>query len=155
MSFLTRTKQRAFNLLEVVIASFIFSAVAVAFLGVWGLQVRSLEKSRHRLVASLLAEEYIEQSMSDGFERTPLTAAGEEPFEEELVMETERRDPRVASPDDENAWQTIEVKYRIQREVIAFGDDADKLKQVLVTVSWDDTSGNGKIVLETYLAGLI
>ena len=51
--------QGGFNLLEVIVAAFIFSVVSVAFLGVWGQQARAMEKSRHIMVANFLAEQLI------------------------------------------------------------------------------------------------
>jgi hypothetical protein len=51
------------------------------------------------------------------------------------------------------------VKYNATREVLTYVDpsspdpDGDKLKQVIVRVKWEDTTKNGEIVLETFLAG--
>lgn len=145
-----RTKQkRGFNLLEVVVAAFIFSVVSIAFLGVWGQQVRAMEKSRHLMVATFLAEQLIEESRAGGYLQAKLTEESEGPEIEPIIMTTETR-----NHSDPNVWDAIEVTYTTSREVRQFGDpDNDKLKQVIVKVSWEDTTKTGEVVLETFLAG--
>lgn len=140
-----------FNLLEVVIAAFIFSAVSISFVGVWGQQVRALEKSRHVMVATFLAEQLIEESMANGYERSRVTEppVGEGPEEIIIPMITETRDPR-----NHDNWIEAPVTYTATREVLQIGDpDDDRLKQVVVTVTWEDSTKTGEIVLETFLAG--
>lgn len=139
-----RHRHKGFNLLEVVIASFLFSVVAVAFLGVWGMQVRAMEKSRHNLVATMLAEEIIEEIMSAGYELTPLTEG--EPKLGFVDMEMEHRGAN-------GEWATITSRYESEVTVTEIGTGDDRLKQVTVKVTWDDSSHVGEIVLETYLAG--
>lgn len=140
---------RGFNLLEVVIAAFLFSVVSISFLGVWGMQVRGLEKSRHVMVATFLAEQMIEESMSGGYERSKITKPDEGPEVEPIVMTTETR-----NPSNPNQWDEIEVTYTTSREVRPFLDpDVDKVKQVIVKVKWEDTTKTGEVVLETFLAG--
>lgn len=143
--------RRGFNLLEVMIAAFLFSVVAVAFLGVWGQQVRGLEKSRHVLVATFLAEELIEESMAGGYPRAKLTKPGEEPETQEIIMATETRSP--TNPDE---WNEIPVTYTATREVYEHPDldpSVNKVKQIIVKVKWEDTTKTGEVVLETFLAG--
>lgn len=135
-----------FNLLEVVIASFLFSTIAVAFLGVWGMQARGLEKSRHNLVATMLAEQLVEETMAEGYELTPVSKEGESDTSE-IVMETESRTKT-------GEWVKIPVKYSTERTVALIGEEEDKLKQVVVRVTWEDTTKNGEVVLVTYLAGV-
>jgi Tfp pilus assembly protein PilV len=144
--------RRGFNLLEVVIAAFIFSTVSISFLGVWGQQVRALEKSRHLMVATFLAEQLINESMSNGYERTKVTDPAEGPEKIDITMETSSRNP--SNPDPEN-WDKIAVVYHATREVQPSGNpDVDKLKQVIVKVAWEDTTKKGEVVLETFLAGV-
>lgn len=143
-----RLKKRsdAFNLLEVVIAGFLFSIISVAFLGVWGMQVRGAEKSRHNLVATLLAEQMIEEVMGQGYELTKESAPEDPPMEPiEVEMESLGAD---------GVWVTINVSYQPEIEVKEIGGAGDKLKQVTVRVSWEDTTKTGEVVLETYLAGV-
>ena len=121
-------------------AGFIFSAVSVAFLGVWGLQIRSLEKSRHNLVGTMLAEQYIEQAMESGYERV-----GDDT--DDIPMELETRGADVT-------WTTIPVAYRVVVDEEQVGPEEDKLKKVEVTVTWEDSTKTGRIKLVTYLAGV-
>lgn len=142
---------RGFNLLEVVIAAFIFSASCIAFLGVWGQQVRALEKTRHRLVANFLAEDLIEESMAAGYQKTHVTDADHPAQLEDIKMKISTRGPSSKGLED---WEEIEVLYHVSREVTIFGvAGKDKLKQVVVKVTWDDSTKVGEVVLETILAG--
>lgn len=140
-------RQSGFNLLEVVIAAFLFSTIAVAFLGVWGMQARGLEKARHNLVATMLAEELVEETMAEGYELTRVTEGEPEP--KIINMETESKAP-------DGSWSVIPVTYTSTRTVEVIGDldDDDKLKMVTVRVTWEDTTKNGEVVLVTYLAGV-
>ncbi len=144
-----KNPRRGVNLLEVIVAAFIFSAVSVAFLGVWGQQVRALEKSRHVMVATFLAEQLIEETMAGGYPQAKLTDPSEGPELKPIVMTTETRNP--SNPDQ---WDEIEVTYTTSREIRQYLDPSDdKLKQVIVKVSWEDTTKTGEVVLETFLAG--
>ena len=141
-----RRTHGGFNLLEVSIAAFIFATVAIALLGVWAMQVRRLEKSRHHLVATMLAEAMVEQTMDDGYERTQVTKP-DEPVEAPVEMETEAKSPT-------GAWSKIPVTYQTSKTVEELGGKGDKLKKVVVEVTWEDSSGGGKISLITYLAAV-
>lgn len=121
-------------------AGFIFSAVSVAFLGVWGLQIRSLEKSRHNLVGTMLAEQYIEQAMESGYERV-----GDDTDDIPMELETRGAD---------GTWTTIPVAYHVVVDEEQVGPEEDKLKKVEVTVTWEDSTKTGRIKLVTYLAGV-
>ena len=149
-------RRGGFNLLEVTVAAFIFSVVAISFLGVWGQQVRALEKSRHVMVATFLAEELIEESMAKGYAQTKVTDPAD-PTSSQLdpiEMSHYNRDPH-------GEWQEMKMFYSATREVKEYKDpdpkaidpDNDKLKQVIVTVKWEDTTKTGEVVLETFLAG--
>lgn len=146
--------RRGFNLLEVTVAAFIFSVVAISFVGVWGQQVRALEKSRHIMVATFLAEELIEESMAKGYEQSKLTDPADP-----TTMELDPIEMFHYSRDPQGQWQEMKVYYTATREVKVFNDpitanpDDDKLKQVIVKVTWQDTTKNGEVVLETFLAG--
>lgn len=152
MFCLRAQENRGFNLLEVVIAAFIFSVSAIAFIGVWGMQVRGLEKSRHTLVATFLAEEIVEQAMADGYERTAPTTMplDEVPYD----IDTESLNPTTG------VWERHSVTYVTTMQVTEIdGEDPntdiddDKVKQILVRVTWEDTTKTGEIVLETFVAG--
>lgn len=138
-------------MLEVTIAAFIFSAVAISFVGVWGQQVRALEKSRHLMVATFLAEELIEESMAKGYAQVKLTEEPEDIESDTIVMTTESRNARGV-----DQWTSIPVDYTWTRQVklVPGSDpDLDKIKQVIVKVQWSDTTKTGEVILETYLAG--
>ena len=139
---LGHSRSHAFSLLEVVIAAFIFSFVSVGFLSIWGLQARSLEKSRHVLVATLLAEELIEEAMAEGYNQLPVS--GPENFDVDMEFETKG---------DLAEWTTIEAHYVRTRTVLDEDTADDLLKRVMVVVSWEDSTGPHEITLETVLAG--
>lgn len=150
MRWLRRYRPRGFNLLEVVIAAFIFSIASVSFLGVWGQQVRAAEKSRHLMTATFLAEELIEESMIKGYQQMKVTDT-EEGLDELPPFTLHHY---VRSPKDPDEWTEMAVKYTATREVRHFLDpDIDKVKQVIVRVKWEDSTNQGEIVLETLLAG--
>lgn len=149
-------RRGGFNLLEVTVAAFIFSVVAISFVGVWGQQVRALEKSRHVMVATFLAEELIEESMTKGYEQSKVTDPADPTTSEldPIEMSHYNRDPQ-------GVWQEMKVFYTATRVVKEYKDpdpsatdpDKDKIKQVIVTVKWEDTTKTGEVVLETFLAG--
>lgn len=144
-----RKLHSGFNLLEVIIASFIFSVVSIAFLGVWGQQVRAMEKSRHVMVATFLAEQLVEETMAGGYQQAKLTDPSEGAEAKPITMITMTKNH--SNPDQ---WDEIEVTYNTTREVLVYGDPKiDKLKQVIVRVTWEDSTKTGEVVLETFLAG--
>lgn len=149
VSFKHNHQSNGFNLLEVIIAGFIFSVVSIAFLGVWGIQIRSMEKSRHHLVATHLAEHTIESIMSDGYQRTPVTTDESGPRTEMIEMDTHQKRPS-------GDWVTTQAIYRseVQVEQIPIGGENDLIKRVIVTITWEDASHSGDITLATYLAGV-
>ncbi len=113
------------------------------------MQIRAVEKARHMLVASYLAEEIMETARSEGYERVPLTEE-EGPIEQEIDLIHESR--LTSRLTDE--WTEIPVVYRTSLEAEQAGDpDEDRLKRVIVRVTWDDTTKSGEVVLESYLAG--
>ncbi len=145
------SRRAGFNLLEVTIAAFIFSVVSISFLGVWGQQVRVLEKSRHLMVATFLAEELIEESMAKGYGQIKITELPEDIETDKITMETESRDTQGI-----DQWSSIPVDYTWTREVklVPGSDpDLDRIKQVIVKVQWVDTTKTGEVILETFLAG--
>ncbi len=111
------------------------------------MQARGLEKSRHNLVATMLAEQMVEEAMAEGYERAKVTEP-DEPDTGEIEMETESRDKA-------GNWSRIPVRYTTERTVAPIGDpDEDKLKLVTIKVTWEDSTRNGEVVLVTYLAGV-
>ena len=118
------------------------------------MQARALEKSRHHLLATKVAEQLVEDSMEKGFERMastrgrnqPESADNPETAEHVLTME-------LRGPDGE--WGTVETTYRTSVSVVEVGDPVeDRLKKVVVLVDWDDSSKVGQVKLVTFLAGV-
>ena len=103
------------------------------------MQVRSVEKSRHSLVASMIAEGMIEEALEKGY-------GGVEDVDDSVTMQTESRDPM-------GNWSSIDVTYIKRQRVTDIGDPDNRLKGVSVQISWEDSSGGGEIELRTYLAG--
>ncbi len=146
---LSKLGQGGFNLLEVIIASFIFAGISVSFLGVWGMQVRAVEKSRHLLVATYLAEQIMEEAISEGYEQLSVSEDGAEELEDiEIVNENRRK----TGPADQ--WDEQIVLYRVTREVFEEGATSDdRLRRIVVRVTWDDTTKTGEVLLESFVAG--
>lgn len=109
------------------------------------MQARGLEKSRHSLVATMLAEQMVEEAMAEGYELVKITEGESEP--KVIEMATESRSGT-------GEWVEIKAKYTTSRTVKAIGEEDDKLKLVTVKVTWEDSTKNGEVVLVTYLAGV-
>jgi Tfp pilus assembly protein PilV len=70
------------NLLEAIIAGFIFAVVTVALMGVWDMQFKAMLKSKETAVASFLAEQIMEECIAAGYEEVGnLYPAAGEPIE--------------------------------------------------------------------------
>lgn len=124
-------------MLEVVVAMLIFSTVTIAFLGAWSYHVRASEKSRHYLVASFLAESLIEKAISQGYNGLEV-----KPEEGEARMKITARGTET------------EVVYKTFQNVTEIGDlSVDRLKSVVVVVTWEDSNKTGEVRLETVVAG--
>lgn len=142
--------RQGFNLLEVIVASFLFAGISISFLGVWGMQVRAVEKSRHLLVATYLAEDIMETAISEGYEQLTVSEDGPEELEPIVIINENRR---KTGPADQ--WDTQTASYRASMEVFEEGSEADgdRLRRIVVRVTWDDTTKTGEVVLESYVAG--
>lgn len=124
-------------MLEVVVAMLIFSTVTTAFLGAWSYHVRASEKSRHYLVASFLAESLIEKAISQGYNGLEVGVV-----EDEVSMKITARGTET------------EAVYKTVQTVTEEGDlSVDKLKSVVVVVTWEDTNKTGEVRFETVVAG--
>ncbi len=120
-------------------AAFLFSVVSVGFAQVWVYHTRSIEKTRHFLVASHLAESLIERKMALGYSGTELGV--EEDF---TIMNTRQR------------GKDIEVRYDWTVTIEEIGGAEDKKRSVVVLVNWkDSTNDQGEIRLETIVASAL
>lgn len=132
-----------FNLLEVVIGSFIFILVTIAMAGLWASHYRALGKPRHRVVANLMAQGALERAISDGFHGLP-------------DFDSTTSDQVVTTQLNGNA---VDVKYTVQTDIERYGNisplppaRADKLKKVSIEVSWTEPGGKQALSLETVVA---
>lgn len=134
-------QNRGFNLLEVVVGAFIFSVAAIALIGIWGTHYRAIAKSRHRIVANFMAEKWLEDSIAKGHDG--LSNGGVEILPPQHMITTLN-------------GNSVDVVYDVTREVIRLGNfnvappaRPDKLKKVIVTVTWQDSTGVNEVKLET------
>jgi Tfp pilus assembly protein PilV len=122
------------NLLEVIIASFIFSVVALGFSGVWVQFYSALTHSRHRIAATALARGYLEDKIAWGY-----TAC----------------DP--ASPVAAPVKITLESEFRGKASDCEFTSSytftatSTTFRRVQVTVGWDDHTGVKEVSYEAFL----
>lgn len=65
-------KTRAYSLLELVVAGFIFATASVALAGVFSYHYRAIGSSRLFLVAQYLARNRMEETLAAGFDKAPL-----------------------------------------------------------------------------------
>ncbi len=122
------TRNRGHNLLEAVLAAVIFATVAVALLGIWGMQFSALSKSRSMLVASFLVERTMEECLAAGFERV------EDLFPQPPVPSLVTIRSRTRS------GETIQ---QFQVEVLVNAHPTDPLrKTIVVTVRFTDKTGD-------------
>lgn len=133
-------RSRGFNLLEMLIAGFIFSLASIFMVGVWGTHYRSVSKSRHRIVANFIAESTIERAIADGYDALP-------------DSDVQTNVHRVFTTRHGN---TSEIEYTITMTIQRFGNltpplggREDKLKKVTVEVTWDEPRLQGYLVLDT------
>lgn len=63
-------RSKGFSLLEVVIASFIFLTVLVAYQGYTLTMAKMMENNRGRMAACFVAEQLLEDFLAKGFDRT-------------------------------------------------------------------------------------
>ena len=125
---------RGHNLLEVMIASFIFSVVALMFSGVWVQFYSALTHSRHRIAATALARGYLEDKIAWGY-----TAC----------------DP--SSPPAAPVNITLESEFRGKASDCVFTSSYNftatsaTFRRVEVVVDWDDHTGKKSVSYEAFL----
>ncbi len=139
---------RGYNLLETILAGVLFSIVSVGLIGLWTNYARAMEKSRHRIVASYLAEKVMEECLALGYD---------------LVDGKAANSPVVHELTHKYRGQTIPTRYQVRVGVVPNVGGLDT-KAVKVTVEWHDTTtqlnsgtstspfdGARSVVLETVL----
>lgn len=120
----TRRSSRGYNLLETILACMIFSMVSVGLIGLWGNYARAMEKARHHIVASYLAEKVMEECVVLGYDLVD-GKADASPVEHELQHT--------------HKGQTIVSTYQVTVEVIP-DSSGEPAKTVKVAVKWNDTT---------------
>ena len=117
-------RRRAFTLLEVVIASFIFVVVLGALVTVWVHHDRAQSDTKGRLIAGLLAEETMERCVASGFFLLE-EIAEEGPRTREVLLEEEGQGSPISFTTtvevEENAEEdlrvvTVKVQYQEREE---------------------------------------
>lgn len=131
-----RLGKRGFNLLELVIGLMIFSTVSIALLGVWSSYYQMMGKSRSLLVATNLAQHIMEQQIALGWQSMDVPAGPGTILTMEQAVEGE----------------ITRVDYQYSVEVTDNSAPGSiGLKQVVVFVSWKDSSGRREVRAETML----
>ncbi|MBI3927404.1 MAG: hypothetical protein HY319_17835 [Armatimonadetes bacterium] len=125
-------KTSGFNLLEVVVATLLFNLVVVFSIGLWATHARTLEKSRHRMVATFLAEQTMENALAEGF-------YGVKNGADTIAMKTTVH----------GTVTTVKYDYSVE---VAETDDPN-LKSIVVKVKWpDDDAQIREVRYETLLS---
>lgn len=125
----TRGKVRAVSLLEVVLATMLFTIVLVLSLGFWSTCSAMIARSRSRLMGTYVAQQMVERAQKAGFEDVD-DMAGSGSFDIEAKLRGRR------------------ANYRIGYTVTVVDVD-DDLKSVQVEVKWSESGG---IRIETFVS---
>jgi hypothetical protein len=122
-----KKRQTALTLLEVVIASFLFSGMVTVLGGVWVLHARAQQQSSHYLVAADLADQEMSRALALGFN-------GLAPSDGDFVQVWELEGRTIE--------QTFQSEVRVF--LLEIPDQPTALKLVKVTVSYPDQKGELK-----------
>ena len=116
---------RGFNLLEVVLAGFLFATVTSSLVGVWITYARATAAGRTMLVANHLAQNIMEQQLAMGWAAQPLPASPERKFTIVQVVG--------------GAESGVDYFYSVGVEDTSDPGNvmALSLKRITVTVEWD------------------
>ena len=126
-----RKQSRGHNLLEAIIASFVFLIMVVFSSGLWITYSRAIVNSRDRLVATHLAKNVLENVVDLGFD----SARSEGPFVLTVELETD--------------GVAVEIPYTYSTVVTL---QESGLKRVLVQVAYEFKDKVSEVELETLLA---
>lgn len=132
-----RQTRRGHNLLEVIIAVFIFLTVLVLLMSVWGLYHKALTKSKDRLVASNLAVSLIERHIAMGYKNLNADVGKDKTYPPVTFMSV--------------------VRGRIQKLTLHADFDCEdmshypRLRHLIVHVRWEEKGAPQKLTYDTYL----
>lgn len=124
-----RSSKRAFSLLEVVIAVFVFITTVAGVLSVWTAHARGIEKARMTLIANQLGEELMAECMAARFELVSQLDNVTGPAPPPLPVEVD-----FIVKD-----KPLSAKFFTSVEVT---DLTPTIKQVKVRVEWTDTTNS-------------
>ncbi len=128
-----RSAQSGHNLLEMIVAVFIFSFVAIGVVSIWVMHYKSMEKANGRLAAQFLASELTEQCVAAGWQGVDTLQGSPENF---TLKETVRDVPK-------------EVQYT---SAVLVENRTPRLKEVTVRVLWRESGRTGKLEYKSLLA---
>ncbi len=134
------TRPRGHNLLEMILATFIFSTVALGTTAVWIQHSRVMNKSGGRLVGQFLANELMEECLAAGYDSVDTLAITRPEIEmREIVRDAEK--VTLYQP-------TITVAD------LSIPGPSGNLTPKLVTVrvEWDEQEGRGFVEYQSQLA---
>lgn len=122
---LHRRRTRGMKLLETILASLIFSTVSIGLMGLWTNYARAMEKSRHFIVASFLAERVTEECLTLGYNGVDAKATAV-PYEYKLAHTIK--------------GERIESVYEVSIDVKPVSGLLGPAKSVDVKVDWQDST---------------
>ena len=123
-------RHKGYSLLETVIACFIFITVLIGLMGVWNTHSKAIGKARSMLIANELSERVMEKCLAARYETLPRFHSETETFEVEFLIKGQRI---------VNTFTTL----------IEVSDEGPEIRNIKVTVSWEDTTGPRKIELHS------
>jgi hypothetical protein len=127
-----------FNLLEVILACFLFALIVVFSVSVWITHYKAIGKSRYNMLGMYLATQKIEECIAKGYSG----AAPEGPLT--IGIDTTTRGQR----------STIDFTYEVVEEFLPSPPNPPNMKSMQVIVNWKDPMGFPKEVrIETLLSG--
>ena len=126
-----RFSRRGHNLLEVIIATFIFLTLVVVTSGLWISYSRSIAKSRDHLVATHLGKTIIENAVDAGFD----SAVSDGPSTLEMELETDGR--------------VTKIPYTYSTTVTR---PEAGLKRIIVSISYEFQGRTSELSFETLLS---
>lgn len=118
-------------MLEILLASMLFTLVMTAMMSVWVTHARAIDKSQEQQVAGALAQRIMEMQRALGYQATNLVS---QPFEIERTM---RGVTQKA---------TFYYDVTVTEQPVVTGPT---YKNVQVKVHWKDSTGNHTLLLES------
>lgn len=126
------------SLLEMILAAFLFSSVAIGILAVWVMQHKAITKSGNVLVAQYLGERLMEECIAARYDGVD-SLAGTTP--DMVLAEVVKGETK-----------TVTYKGTIEVQPITVNSDVpDDTKLVTVTVTWDSNDGMSNVQFRTYI----